>query len=245
MLLVLASVLVAFLIVGDILTGGVLRRTARQWLAPLTAAITRTVSYSGSFLFSSRSTLLEENQSLAAEVARLKERDVLVDFVLKENTTLRNLSGIATSSLSASVISSIRELPYGTFMIGAGRAQGIELRSIVLSEGGFAIGEVTDVMETSATVQFIFAPQSVVDAVSGPVSMQLEGRGALEARALIPIESPLAVGDVVMAPRYGLPVGVVAYLEPEDDGVYSTVFVHVPRNIHTIRLVRIVPPSGL
>ena len=85
---------------------------------------------------------MEENAALREQISRLEERSAAYQVLVEENKSLREMTRAASLGVgvTAPVISSFRASPYGTFLIGAGSADGISPGDIVLSSENFVIG---------------------------------------------------------------------------------------------------------
>ena len=239
------TLMIVILLVVDFTLDGHLRSRVGEYLSPVAVAFSRAAHSIGEATnFNSRTALIAENKRLQSEIELLKARMTLVDFVSQENTSLRALASLANpNAISAPVLSSFLSSPFGTFMIGVGSDDGVDTGSIVTTESGFVIGEVMEVGKNSSTALFVFAPQTETEAVVGDISLLVEGRGYTHGRARVPREVPLKVGDVVVAPRFALPIGVITRVDSSETDIYSTVFLSIPENINRVRLVRVFPSA--
>lgn len=229
----------------DVFLAGGLRSLARDALMPfgnsLTSAWSALMHYTD---LSSRAELLDRVASLEAELNHFRERDSLFQVLARENGELRALSHMATSSdaISAAVASSFRASPYGTFVVAAGWRDGIEEGALAYSPDGFVLGTVADVGMRTSTVRFVLAPEARVEAVSGAVAFTLTGQGLMNGLARVPVEAPLAIGDLVFVPSLeSEPIGIITHIASTTASVYSDVFVTLPTNMNVIRHVLIVP----
>lgn len=248
-LLVVASALIIVLIAADAVTGGSVR------------ALTRTIGGSahslgksaGDSIFSSgmfrtRRSLSVDNAALKERIAILEEQAAAFGALSSENASLRDLlnvpqTSLASSGITAPVISSFRASPYGTFHVGAGSADGVVEGSLVLSAENFVIGRVSEASARSAVVSAVFAPDSEIDAVVRGIGITLDGRGGGNARGRIPRQTTVAPGDIVTAPSFGgRAVGTVGSVEEDAGGSYTDVFIRLPVNLSSLRYVYIVQP---
>ncbi len=249
---IIATAVILFVALVDTFSGGVVRDAARLVLAPA-AHMMRTTSValaSGEF-WSSRASLLKENGELRAERDRLRAREAGVLSLSLENAELAKMAHLAETEsggrsgdigIAAPVVSSFRASPYGTFLIGAGLSHGVKEESIALTDGGFILGVVADVSDTTSLVRMVFAPGETTDVVVGPVGFSLTGRGGGNASSEVPREAELREGDPVIAPRFAnRPVGIIGKIESATSSAYADIYVVFPLNLNSIRYVYIVP----
>lgn len=240
-----ATVLVLLLFGADIISGGALRARIRAFSAGISvhggALISR---IAGSGFFSSRASLAAQNRSLAEQLQQYEERASAYSALEEENAQLRALVGLAahTHGLTAPVVSSLYASPYGTFLIGAGSAEGVAHGNIVLSSEGFVLGEVADVALHTSVVHETFAPDASVDAIVNGTAVTLEGEGGGNARATIPRGVSIAVGASASAPQYaGRPVGIVGGVATSSGGAAQDLFVRIPVNRSGLQFVYVAP----
>jgi cell shape-determining protein MreC len=243
--LVIVTFVVVVLAVVDIFLGAPVRIALRSTLAPVEGTLHAATSalFERTF-WSSRGALFAELESLRARVAVLEARSAAYEIVSLQNDELRALVKLVETEqgLTAPIISSFLSSPYGTFYIGVGSEEGVSPGNLVLFEGGFVLGIVSDVTPKTATVRAIFAPGETRDGVVDTVTLSLEGRGRGNARAQVPREAPLVEGQAVIVPSLGgRPVGLIGHIESATSSVYSTVHIILPVNLNSIRFVHIVP----
>ncbi|MFZ2886822.1 MAG: rod shape-determining protein MreC [Minisyncoccia bacterium] len=225
----------------DISTSGTVRREVRRAggaALSVTASVGSSVSESG--FFSSRRTLQQENDALRRELSLVSEKMASYHLLEEENTELRMfLDIVEEGGVAARVVSSFNAIPYGTFVV---YGSGLQNGALVLTDGGFVLGEIVSVSGASATVHSIFAPDSTVDLVAGEVAFSADGRGGGNARAEVPREAELAIGDVVRAPQFGArPAGIIGHIESASSSATQTLFVRAPVNLQTLHFVYVVP----
>ncbi|HWO07754.1 MAG TPA: rod shape-determining protein MreC, partial [Candidatus Paceibacterota bacterium] len=199
-------VLCAVVFAADYVTDGFFQSEVRRaGGAALSSAASVASAVEGSGFFTSRRALQAENEMLRRELTIAAERLASVQLLRNENEALRELANLAAeeAGVAARVISSYRATPYGTFMIGAGRRDGVVDGAIVLTEGGYVLGIVTGAGEYTATVKTVFAPGEDVDLVVRDIAFTAKGQGSGNARADVPREAQLFVGDVARAPAFG------------------------------------------
>lgn len=246
-LLVFATAILFTLLGADMLTGGTLRGAARTVLAPLAGGAERVMAaVTLARPFSSRAALVQELDNVRQELARLRVRDAAYGALEAENRELRALTKLPENGIGivAPILSSQRALPYSTFIIGAGSGKGVAEGSLVIAEGGFVLGVVSDVADSHSLARAVFAPGQSIDASVGSVGLKLEGRGGGNARAQVPRESPIVAGDSVRVPAFAhRPVGIVGIVETATSSAYTDVYVAFPINANEVRFVTVIPPA--
>ena len=237
-----ATLLVAALLGIDLFSGGALRSFVRDIAGALwqrAGTVVSNISDSGAL--SSRYSLAQENASLRAEVAELQDTAAANDATQAENEQLRSLVQLASApprGVSAAVISSFRSSPYGTFLIGAGRSEGVTTGALVLSADGFIIGRVESIQQNQALVLQLFAPGQSIDVLIGAIPLSLQGQGGGVASGEAPHGAQIATGSSVVAPSLGQrPVGVVGNVKSDAASPSTSVLVRVPVNLESLSFV--------
>lgn len=242
-----AALLILILAVGvDIFLDGAIRSAARNTLVPIVRIGSGAVAaVSGGDFWSSRQSLLKENETLRSELDKMRARAIGFDAMQQEHDALQRMLHLAdddTAGITAPIISSFRASPYGTFLIGAGSEHGVAKGSIALSEGGFVMGVVEDVNRKNSLVRMVFAPGMKTDVVVGAIGFELTGKGGGNASAEVPIEAALTERSLVLAPVYeSRPIGIIGKIESASSSAYADVHVVFPLNLNTVRYVYIVP----
>ncbi len=243
------TVLVIFLFLLDVLSGGFIRHQLRggavvlgQWSRYVGGSI------AGSGLFRTRASLEAQNRSLTEELAQFEERAGGYEALRSENEQLRAFVHLVEGSskdaqgVTAPVVSSVRTSPYGTFLIGAGESEGIVRGSHVLTSGGFVVGKVTDLGAHTATVAEIFAPGASVEAMAGGAVFSAVGSGGGNARAKVPRALTIRIDEPVFAPELGQrPIGIVGSIASSTASASQEVFIVLPVNLSSLRYVYILP----
>lgn len=243
------TALVIFLFLLDVLTGGSIRHRLRggavvvgDWSTRIGTGIT------GSGIFSTRASLETKNRFLTEELAQFEERAGSYEVLLAENEQLRAFVNLVEGSsgdargVTAPVVSSPRTSPYGTFLIGAGEAEGITRGSYVHTSGGFVVGKVTDVGTHTATVAELFAPGVSTEAVVGGATFPVVGSGGGNARTKVPRALTVRINEPVVAPLLGQrPIGIIGSIASSSASASQDVFIMLPVNLSSLRYVYILP----
>lgn len=236
-----ATALCVALILFDWVSGGAARSVARRAVAHLSGyAVSFLDSAASSGIFSSRRALARDNEALRLELAALREETARARALEGENQILRELARVAESAqgITAPVLSSFRASPYGTFIVGAGEEDGVSEGSVVLTQGGFVLGRVTEAGQHNSTVKALLSPGVETDVVAGEAGAALRGEGGGNGFLRVSREATVALGDAVRAPFFGgRPVGIVADIERDEASPSAEVFVRIPVNLETLRFV--------
>ncbi len=243
--LLYATLLVLLLFFLDLLSGGAVRGLVRSGLSQMwraSSSVHSALFESG--YFSSRRALTDEIEALKAKVQANEEKAAAFEVASSENELLRSLLNLARQErgVMASVVSSVRASPYGTFLIAAGKSEGIVAGSLVVTEGGFVAGRVSEVQGEVSLVKEIFAGGARTDVMISGAIASASGRGGGNARVAMPRAVPISVGDVVTAPELGgRAVGLVGRVESESASAEQTVYVSLPTNLGSLRYAYVVP----
>jgi cell shape-determining protein MreC len=246
--LLIATVFALAVLGVDVISGGKIREWVRvpasaawRWSAGVVHGI------GGSGFFSSRAGLARENAALRQEIADLKERTALYSALRADYDELRALLDVVEEGrgITAPILSSASASPYGTFLVGAGRADAITYGSTVLSSGGFVVGRITDVDNRRSVVTELLAPGALTDALLRGAGVSIEGQGGGNGRVKIPRGLAVLPGDVLTSAVFGSkPVAVVGEVESDPGSAFSTVYVRLPQSVSSLRFVYIVPAEN-
>jgi len=242
--LLAATALVFFLFVVDVVSGGAIRDQVRAGASVVFRSVAKVSSMTvASGIFSSRGALERESQSLTLQLAQLQERAAGHDALKAENEQLRALIHLAEQhvGVTAPIVSSVRSSPYGTFLIGAGSAEGIVRGNFVLTSGGFVVGTVSDTASHTAVVAEVFAPGSLIEAVVNGAAISLTGSGGGNASAKVPRGLVLSAGDTVVAPSLGQrAIGIVGAIASSSAQATQDVFVRTPVNLSSLQYIYVI-----
>ena len=247
-LLIIATGVVVLALAFDWVSGGTLRGLVRFMSTVAWSSSSRMLSsVAGSGLFSNVRALHAENEALKQEISRLQVQTASYESLAEENTALREIVHLAEGSagLTAPIVSSTRSSPYGTFMVGAGSAEGVvEGNIVVVGErgSGIVIGEVDDVHEHVSLVTEVFAPGTSIEGSLRGIPTTFEGQGGGNARTKISQELEVEVGDTVTSPAFGgRLVGVVGAIASDPTNAYQSVYIRTPVNLSELRFVYVIP----
>lgn len=241
--LLFTTILVVFLFAFDIISGGKIRGIVRAtggFIYVHGVGMVSSITNTG--FFSTRHALQTRIDALSAEVASLNQQSADDQALKDENEQLRALTHLASlaEGITAPIVSSFRTSPYGTFLVGAGNADGIVSGDLVVSPGGFVIGTISNAGAHTSIVKEVFAPDASIDAVIAGSATLVEGRGAGNAHARMPHGISVAQGGPVISPAFrGRAIGIVGSVVADAASAYSDIYIGLPVSVESLRYVYI------
>lgn len=186
-----------------------------------------------------RAVLASRLAALEDEVQRITYQSVLYAAQAERIQALETELGVRPQEAytSAEVLGAPPRTHYDTLLIRAGTEDGVLLGDMVSAQG-VALGTVTAVSDTTATVQLFSSPGATQDAVVSEGAIIVVtglGGGALEAYA--PGELGVAVGDTVSDARSGEVFGVIAAIVRREVDTEQYLMITTPLAPSTVRLV--------
>lgn len=237
------ALFVLIIFATDYFSGSIIRSYVRSGSASVQSLGASAYSVFDSGYFASHSSLVRENQELREELRSRIDRDALVSSLDDELALLK--SALQTSENSEGrtvpVRSSLRSSPFGTFLIGAGSAEGVQIGDRVHTLQGLLLGTVVSVSNDTASVKMLFSAESEQEVVTNDIAFRAFGRGAGRARAEVNRDARISEGDVVYAPEISeAPAGVVGKVETDVSSALKVVHIHLPVELTTLRYVYVV-----
>ncbi len=203
----------------------------------------------------SLSTLKQEHASLTTENIRLKTEVANLEFLRRENQTLRELvhfdEGSEKQFVYAEVIGREGSGVATTILINRGTASSMEEGLPVLGEGGVLVGKVIRVSPGTSEVRLLPHPETVVSAALSTTAEQGIIRGdhglgmifdlALQRENLRPGEAVVStgLGDSIPA---GILIGTIESVRPSVDRLFQQAIVVSPLRFDTLRAVMVLKP---
>lgn len=239
----------------------VLRGGAQTVVAPLQRGASAVVNPVADFLdgLTAIASLRAENQALRAELGTAQAQLDEVEDDLARLATMEELNdlGLDESEIGqtpANVIGSPDPSFDPSFLIDKGTSDGVLVGQPVIDVYGYAVGTVTDVSPTTATVVPIVAGRNAVVVLVGDQVGQATAQPGLDDMLLEVLDAryPVSAGDQVMTSSAstnfpgGLPVGeVAADSEPESTALTALVTPYV--DVEALRVVVVLawPPDPL
>jgi len=242
--LLFTTILVIVLIVLDALSHGAVRGAVRSVGADIwTGSSDLRADITGTGYFVSHRTLAEENAALRAQVAQYQEKAAGYDVLAQQNAQLQAALSFSseTHTITAPIVSSFTSSPYGTFLIGADAEDGVAAGDLVISDGGFVIGQLADVQTKTSEVRELFSAGEHVDGLVDGTPVTLIGDGGGNAHASVPLGVHVAAGDPIISPTHGgRAVGVVGHIDSSATSPDQTVYVQLPVNLASLQYVYVV-----
>ncbi len=238
------TALILVLIVLDALTGGSVRGLVRSFTAGAwekTERVRNAITDSG--YFSTHRALAGENAALRDQIAQYREKAAAYEVLLQENSQLRDALSLAGNhvGMTAPIVSSFKSSPYGSFLIGAGENDPIAAGDLVVTQGGFVVGSVSEVLANTASVKGVFSAGQVTDALLRQGAIVVTGDGGGNAHASVPRGVEVREGDPVIAPMYGhRAIGIVGRVESSATSPDQEVFIRLPVNLTSLRYVFVI-----
>ncbi len=238
------TLLAVIILAADLVTHGSIRSYVRAMAARVTVSgDSGAAAVVNTGFFSTHATLAHENASLKAQIAQFQDQ-VSENAVLRDqNEQLHTLVNLAAEQrgMTASVVSSFLASPYDTFLISA-HAPNVANGDFVLSAGGFVIGRIANAGPQTSLVREVFASDSSVEGLVSGTDATIDGYGGGNARASLPRDVSVAVGDLVLVPTLGgRAVGVVGSVESSAASADQKIFIRLPVNLTSVRYVYVVP----
>ncbi|NBV77122.1 hypothetical protein EBR66_03105 [bacterium] len=244
--LIVTLTVVSVILTVNAFSNHLVSRAVQRIFEPLsyTASIIARLSF-GDYV-SSRSALLEENQTLRERIAQLDQESRALPILREQYASLsRQLRlPLRDRELTAEVTSHILASPYGTFTINAGTEThpAFQIGDLVLSAEGFVVGTIAQKGATISTVRMALSPGEKHAAVINDTSVTVEGNGRAVGEAHAPREMKIHEGDMVLVPEFRFrPIGIVGSVSPDDSGASQDVLIRLPLSLTTLRYVSIVP----
>lgn len=188
-------------------------------------------------------------QSLAIERSKY-------EMLRQEHDDLQTLMGYAKTQdqkfIAARVIGRAKDPFQKSIFIDQGKNDGITLQAPVVMGEGILIGTVAQIWDESALVLLINDQQSKIPAKvldrDGSLGM-LEGHGVLFQLTLVPRDTVVAPGDMVVTAQFGthippgLVIGVISDVQESDDYPFKKIFVTPLATSEGVSFVGVLSPT--
>ncbi len=235
---------VLFLIVGTPLRGP-FRSIALTFIEPLWSVGRSVVGGMKVIIPSvfSGATLVEENQRLKAEIALLRAESWRAGVVENERDVLRSMLGRSSTTeeqLLAYVLAAPNFAPYDTLVLDVGEDTGVFTGARVMTDGGFVIGVISEVLPTRAVAQLYSSPGLTRDVAVGTARIPAvaHGVGGGNYRIELPKNTDIAEGDEVhLLGGVEEFLGVVEQVIVDDKTGITTLHLRLPVNMSELRSV--------
>lgn len=194
--------------------------------------------------FSSKKSLLEENESLKMKIVEDSSLKEKFDYIEKENTRLKELlnRNDGRKIVLGEILVRPNHSPYDTFIVDIGKAFGVEEGAEVYDQSGILIGKVEEVYGETSRVGLFSNPDNKIQVFigEGNPAIEVTGRGGGNFDAVIPNSLNVKEGDVVVAPSLSHTViGYVGKIITDPRNPFVEVLIQSRVNLSTIREVGI------
>lgn len=195
--------------------------------------------------------LLEENQRLKEEITTLRAEYWRAEVIKNERDSLRSFLGRSSTTeeklLLAYVLATPNFAPYDTLVLDVGEDTAIFQGAQVMTDGGFIIGTVTDVLSTRSIAQLYSSPGLSRDVAVGSARIPAvaHGIGGGNYRIELPKNTDIKEGDEVSTIS-GVEqfLGVVDRMIVDEKTGITTLFLRLPINMTELRsvIIDLTPP---
>lgn len=204
-----------------------------------------------------RQQLMEENQSLKAEILNQKQELQRFNFIQKENDKLRALLSspirVTSKKLSAEILA-VHSDPFShQVVINRGSEDGVFEGQPVIDEAGL-VGQVLSVAATTSRILLITDTTHAIPVRNerNDIRMTIEGTGNLTQLKVnhVPHSTDIKLGDKLVASGLGgrfpqgYPVATVAYIDRDESLPFAQVYVRPQALLDRIRYVLLLWPEN-
>ena len=195
--------------------------------------------------FSSRASLISENNSLKNQLNDLSARVAVNDSLFSENESLKELLGRTNKKnlLLATVIERPNQSPYDTMVVDVGSVNGVTVGEQVFADSSLPIGTVTDVYGGSARVILYSSSGQKVSVLLGAKNVKAEavGQGGGNFTIKIPRGVVVAEGDRIIAPSITTAFfGTVSHIDLAPNDSFQTIYFNSSVNLNELRFVYLI-----
>jgi cell shape-determining protein MreC len=192
--------------------------------------------------FLPRRTLIAKINALQTTLDSYDAQLTTLSQLQSENNALKAEFG--RTPASTGILANVLTLPnrsfYDTINIDAGSAQGIKRNMVVYAFGSVALGTISSVDTSTATVQLYSAPghQMSANAVGSNVALTLIGRGAGEYEVQLPRDVPFDVGSMISLQSNDVAtVATVVKIITDPRDPFQQLLAKVPVNLQALKWV--------
>ena len=194
--------------------------------------------------FAFRNTLIERNIALESEIESLKLKEVDYDTLSKENADLKTELGRKTQSnrIISKILSRPPTSPYDTMVIDSGSAEGVVLGSKVYLSENVIIGIISNVTPHTSLVELFSSGSAKKEAIISRTgtAFNLLGQGGGNFKLDVPKDTDILWGDNFLYPGLSSSLmGSVYYIDTNSQSSFKTVYVRLPVNVFSAKVVYI------
>lgn len=190
--------------------------------------------------------IFEKYQEMKAIIDTQSGLQLELEQVKNENAELRkelNYQPIANNSVLAQVIGKPNHSLFNTLVLDVGTNQGIHIGQLVTTQKTLGIGTITQVTNSTATVELFGGPSFSGDMVlmGKNITLPATGKGSGNFEIHIPREIAVSENDLLVFPTNpSMVVGVVKSIIFDARDPFQTVLARAPINIQELRFVEVV-----
>lgn len=238
-----ATVLVILLFV---LATGPVRRAVFSISEPVWQAENSIFNSSFFQYFKTKQSLIDDKVALEQKLFMAGNLLALNQTLQTENDNLKDLLGrkeIKQKTVLATVLVKPPQTPYDSLIIDIGSDNNIKIGDKVMANANIYIGEVSEVMPSSAKVTLYSTPGRRLSVIISASSVTAEavGVGGGNFNIQLPREVEVKEGDVITIPSITTNVfGIVEKVNFKDTDSFQTVLFKSPVNISELGFVEVV-----
>lgn len=196
--------------------------------------------------FKSKQSLINERIALEQKLFLAGNLLALNETLQIENENLKDLLGRKDSkqkTILGTVLVKPPQTPYDMLTVDIGEIDGVKVGDKVMANANIYIGEVSEVMPSSAKVTLYSTPGRKLSVVLGASSVTMEavGIGGGNFNILVPREVEVKEGDVIVIPSITANVfGIVEKVSFKETDSFQTILFKSPVNISELNFIEVV-----
>ncbi|MDD5068540.1 MAG: rod shape-determining protein MreC [Candidatus Pacebacteria bacterium] len=202
-------------------------------------------------VFYFKSYLIEENNSLRSELARLDGVEAQLKLKEDENQSLQDALQMVPEGKAlalASIILKPPRFPYDTLLVGGGANQKFEVGNLVYAGENILVGRVGEVYSRTSKIKLFSSSGEKTEAFVGPkaIPVELLGLGGGNFEAKIPRGADVLEDDsVYISGKNHDLIGVLGAITPAATDSFIKGMVRVPVNLFELQYVSVEKNSSL
>lgn len=203
----------------------------------------------GGGFFSSKNSLLKENEQLKQKLAEIQAQVSNYDAVSRDNSTLKEILFRKNENVPmvlAGILAKPNQSPYDTLIIDAGSNQNISLGALVFADGSVPVGKVEEVYTKTSKVTLFSSPGQKTEvlvnvAEEQNITMALVGRGGGNFEMTLPRDLSLPKDkEVVLQGITPYVVAKVVTIISDPRDAFQKALLVSPVNISELKFVEVV-----
>ena len=246
---IIVILFVGIFVLTDILFPNIFSGSAHFVSAPFWKAKNKIISniIDTTQLIKSKKILVNENKKLKSQTEEMNLKLSALNLLKRENSFLKEMLNYSGFNAENTILAETLTIPpaslYDTFIIDAGKDNGIKEGYKVLAPSDIFIGAVSEVYKKTSLVK-LFSSHGEITAVfigDNNISVNVEGAGGGNFTANLPRDIGIKKGDIVTIPGMSANVfAIIEEIETNPTNPFVKVFFKNPINMNEIKWVRIV-----